>query len=55
MVGDTAAAVAWMRAQSELNGKVGVYGSCSGGRHAFIYACQRKDVDAAVDMWGGAS
>ena len=31
MVGDTAAAVAWMRAQGEHNGKVGVYGSCSGG------------------------
>jgi carboxymethylenebutenolidase len=53
MVGDTAAAVAWMRAQPECNGKVGLIGSCSGGRHAFIYACQRKDVDAVVDLWGG--
>lgn len=53
MVGDTAAAVAWMRAQPELNGKVGLFGSCSGGRHAFIYACQRSDVDACIDLWGG--
>ena len=53
MVGDTAAAVAWMRAQPQLNGKVGLFGSCSGGRHAFIYACQRQDVDAAVELWGG--
>ncbi len=53
MVGDTAAAVAWMRAQPNLNGKVGVFGSCSGGRHAFIYACQKKDVDACIDLWGG--
>ena len=53
MVGDTAGAVAWMRAQPNHNGKVGVMGSCSGGRHAFIYACQRKDIDACVEQWGG--
>ena len=53
MVGDTAAAVQWMRAQPNLNGKVGLFGSCSGGRHAFIYACQKKDVDACIDLWGG--
>ena len=53
MVGDTEAAVKWMRAQSNHNGKVGIFGSCSGGRHAFIYACQRKDVDACADLWGG--
>jgi carboxymethylenebutenolidase len=53
MVGDTEAAVKWMRAQPNHNGKVGVFGSCSGGRHAFIYACQKKDVDACVELWGG--
>src|SRR5260370_16943288 len=53
MVGDTAAAVQWMKAQPNLNGKVGLFGSCSGGRHAFIYACQKKDVDASVELWGG--
>ncbi len=53
MVGDTAAAVAWMRAQPDCNGKVGLIGSCSGGRHAFIYACQRNDIDAVIDLWGG--
>ena len=34
-------------------GKVGLFGSCSGGRHAMIYAAQRHDVDAVVDLWGG--
>src|SRR6202008_164652 len=53
MVGDTEAAVKWMRAQPNHNGKVGLFGSCSGGRHAFIYACQRKDVDACAELWGG--
>ena len=49
VVGDTAGAVKWMRAQPGLNGKVGLFGSCSGGRHAFLYACQKKDVDACVE------
>jgi len=53
MVGDTEGAVKWMRAQPDCNGKVGLIGSCSGGRHAFIYACQKKDVDACVEQWGG--
>ena len=53
MVGDTEAAVKWIRAQPDHNGKVGLIGSCSGGRHAFIYACQRKDIDACVEQWGG--
>ena len=53
MVGDTEAAVKWMRAQPDNNGKVGLFGSCSGGRHAFLYSCQRKDVDACAELWGG--
>jgi carboxymethylenebutenolidase len=53
MVGDTEAAVKWMRAQPNHNGKVGLFGSCSGGRHAFIYVCQKKDVDACAELWGG--
>jgi carboxymethylenebutenolidase len=53
MVGDTEGAVGWMRAQPNHNGKVGLFGSCPGGRHAFIYASQRKDVDARAELWGG--
>ena len=53
VVGDTEGAVKWMRAQKDHNGKVGIFGSCSGGRHAFLYACQKKDVDACVELWGG--
>lgn len=37
MVGDTAGAVAWLRGQAFVNGKVGLIGSCSGGRQAFLY------------------
>ena len=53
VIGDTQAAVNWVRAQPEHNGKVGLFGSCSGGRHAFLYACQKNDVDACAELWGG--
>ena len=53
VIGDTEGAVKWVRAQPGHNGKVGVFGSCSGGRHAFLYACHKKDVDACADLWGG--
>src|SRR6202020_415122 len=46
MVGDTEAAVNWIRAQPDHNGKVGLIGSSSGGRHAFFKAGHRKDIDA---------
>ena len=53
MLGDVAGAMAYMRTQPNANGKVGVIGFCSGGRHAFIAATNLPDVDAAVDCWGG--
>lgn len=53
VIGDTEAAVQWMRAQSYHSGKVGVIGSCSGGRHAFLYACHTNSIDALVELWGG--
>lgn len=53
VIGDTEAAVQWMRAQPYHNGKVGVIGSCSGGRQAFLYACHTKSIDALVELWGG--
>lgn len=33
--------------------KVGVFGTCSGGRHAFLAACKLKGFDALVECWGG--
>jgi len=52
-IGDSGGAVKWLRAQPWLNGKVGVIGSCSGGRLAFLYACHTKSIDAVVELWGG--
>ena len=54
VVGDSRAAAAYLRAQSNANGKVGVIGYCSGGRHAFLVACKAPDeFNALVDCWGG--
>jgi carboxymethylenebutenolidase len=52
-IGDTEATVKWLRAQPWLTNKVGVIGSCSGGRLAFLYACHTKSIDAVVELWGG--
>jgi carboxymethylenebutenolidase len=53
VVGDTEGAVQWLRAQPWHNGKVGVLGTCSGGRHAFLYACKTNSIDACCELWGG--
>lgn len=54
VVGDVAGAAAFLRARPEANGKVGVIGFCSGGRHAYLAACKLpKEIDACVDCWGG--
>ncbi len=53
VVGDAAGAAAFLRARPEANGKVGVIGFCSGGRHAYLVACNLPEIDACVDCWGG--
>ena len=53
VVGDVAGAMRFLRALPTVNGKVGVFGTCSGGRHAFLAACQVQGFDAIVDCWGG--
>lgn len=53
VVGDTAGAMAFLRAQPNATGKVGLIGFCSGGRHVYLAACTLPGIDAAVDCWGG--
>ncbi len=53
VVGDCEAAMKCLKALPNCNGKVGVIGGCSGGRHAFLVACRVKGFDAVVDCWGG--
>ena len=53
VLGDCRGAMDYLRAQAVSNGRVGVIGMCSGGRHAFLAACKIEGFDAAVDCWGG--
>jgi carboxymethylenebutenolidase len=50
---DCEAAMSWLRALPTSNGKVGIIGTCSGGRHTVMVASKVKGFDAAVDLWGG--
>jgi carboxymethylenebutenolidase len=52
-VGDAEGAMKYLRALPYLNGKVGIFGTCSGGRHATLTASRVKGFDALVDCWGG--
>ena len=51
LVGDVAGAIEHLRSLPGANGKIGVIGHCSGGRHTFLAACSLS-VDAAVDCYG---
>jgi len=53
VLGDVEGAIKFLRSQPNLNGKVGVFGTCSGGRHGFLAACRLKGIDALVECWGG--
>lgn len=53
VVGDVEGAMRWLRSSPSSNGKVGVFGTCSGGRHTVLVASRAKGFDAAVDCWGG--
>jgi carboxymethylenebutenolidase len=53
MVGDCEAALRWLKTQPDSNGKAGIIGTCSGGRHAVLAASRVKGFDGVVDLWGG--
>ena len=52
-VGDVHGAIRHLRSLPYSSGKVGVFGTCSGGRHTVLVASRIEGVDAAVDCWGG--
>lgn len=54
VVADAQASLKWITSQASSNGKVGVIGSCSGGRHATLVASQAEGFGAAVNLWGGS-
>ncbi|HKI76719.1 MAG TPA: dienelactone hydrolase family protein [Candidatus Bathyarchaeia archaeon] len=53
VVADIDASARYLKSMPLSNRKVGVFGTCSGGRQAFLVACRTKSFDAAVNCWGG--
>jgi carboxymethylenebutenolidase len=53
VVGDVEGAMRYLRALPYVNGRVGVFGTCSGGRHAVLAASRARGFDAVIDCWGG--
>jgi carboxymethylenebutenolidase len=52
-VADLSGAAHFVRSLPYASGKVGIFGTCSGGRHAYLAACRTDDYQAVVDCWGG--
>jgi carboxymethylenebutenolidase len=53
VLGDVAGSLQFLRALPYSSGKVGVFGTCSGGRHAYLSACRLSGFSAVIDCWGG--
>jgi carboxymethylenebutenolidase len=53
VVADCAAAREWLLAQPTSNGKTGIIGTCSGGRHSLLTASRTAGWNAVGDLWGG--
>jgi carboxymethylenebutenolidase len=53
VVGDLAGALQYLHSFPAGSGKVGIFGTCSGGRHAYLAACLVPGFDAIIDCWGG--
>jgi carboxymethylenebutenolidase len=51
LVGDVGGAADYLKGLDGANGKIGIIGHCSGGRHSVLAACSLQ-VDAAVDCYG---
>ena len=53
VIGDCQAAFEYLKALPYCTGKVGIIGTCSGGRQAYLVACRVPGFSALVDCWGG--
>lgn len=53
VIGDIEGALRYLRTLPYCSGKVGCFGTCSGGRHAVLAASRIDRFDAAIDGWGG--
>ena len=49
---DAQSSLDWIKSQPFSNGKVGVIGMCSAGRHALLSAARAQGFSAVADLWG---
>jgi carboxymethylenebutenolidase len=52
-LGDLKGAADYLRELDEVTGRIGCIGFCMGGRYTLLLACASRELDAAVDCWGG--
>ncbi|MGH9917838.1 MAG: dienelactone hydrolase family protein, partial [Nitrososphaerales archaeon] len=53
VVGDVVGARKYIASLPTSTGKIGLFGTCSGGRQVYLVACRSKGWAAAIDCWGG--
>jgi len=53
VIGDAEGARRYIDALPYSTGKVGIFGTCSGGRQTFLTTCSTTGFDAAIECWGG--
>ncbi|MFN0073428.1 MAG: dienelactone hydrolase family protein [Chloroflexota bacterium] len=53
VVGDCEGALDFIRALPNASGKVGIIGTCSGGRNSYLTAARTQKFDAIANLWGG--
>lgn len=54
VMGDCEGALKYLKSLPYSNGKVGIIGTCSGGRHSFMAACQVQGFAARSGLLGGS-
>jgi carboxymethylenebutenolidase len=52
-IGDIEGALRYLRALPYCSGKIGCFGTCTGGRYAVLAASRIDRFHAAIDGWGG--
>ncbi|MQF82669.1 dienelactone hydrolase family protein [SAR202 cluster bacterium AD-802-E10_MRT_200m] len=53
VIGDISSAREFLLSLPIANRKIGIIGTCSGGRHTFLVSCRTEGFHAAVECWGG--
>ncbi len=53
VISDLEGCVTALRSIATCNGKIGCIGHCSGGRQTLLFACNTKNLAAAVNCYGG--